>query len=457
MRSVLSGPPSTASDSTVKGTWLLVAGLAVFAVGLAGYVAYAVTHPKSFTLDPVDLAVYRSGGLIVRHVRPLYDPHLAVPLYDWASRGHLPFTYTPFAAIAFVGVSLLPWWLCQQVSLAVDIVALLAAMWLTAGGLGYAGRIRAGAALLGTAAVYWTEPVQRTMYLGQVNLVLMALIIWDLTQPDTPRSRWWKGFATGVAAGVKLVPLIFIPYLLLARKFRQAAMACAGFAFTVLLGFAVLPRDSSAWWFGGLFAQSGRTGFPGWAGNQSVDGLITRLAGSVAAGRPAWAAAAVLSGAAGVVAAAVLDRKGHGMLAVLMAALTGLLISPISWDHHWVWIAPGAMTAVYYAVRAARRGARTAAVACGIAAAAIVVWFASWPTSLFGARPHLGHDSLGLIWIPPNTPPGDYLWHGDQPGYAEYHWHGLELITGNAYILAGLAAFGVLLLVSVVSRQPESR
>ena len=100
---------------------------------------YTVIHPKSFTMDPVDLAVYRSGGLIVRHVRPLYDPHLAAPLYDWVGYGklHLPFTYTPFAAIAFAVISFVPWWLSQQLSVAVDILALLAALWFTLGGLGY--------------------------------------------------------------------------------------------------------------------------------------------------------------------------------------------------------------------------------------------------------------------------------------------------------------------------------
>ena len=74
-----------------------------FALALGLYVIYTVIHPKSFTMDPVDLAVYRSGGLIVRHVRPLYDPRLAAPLYDWVGYGklHLPFTYTPFAAITF--------------------------------------------------------------------------------------------------------------------------------------------------------------------------------------------------------------------------------------------------------------------------------------------------------------------------------------------------------------------
>ena len=195
------------------------------------------------------------------------------------------------------------------------------------------------------------------MYLGQVNLVLMALIIWDLCQPDTSKSRWWKGFGTGVAAGIKLVPLIFIPYLLLARKFRQAAMACAGFAFTVLLGFVILPKDSTKWWFDGLFVQGGRTGFTGWAGNQSLDGLITRLTGSVNAAKPAWIVAAVLVGVAGVTGAALLDRKGYPLPGLLLAALTGLLVSPISWDHHWVWIAPGALVAAHYAVQAWRRDA----------------------------------------------------------------------------------------------------
>ncbi len=469
MRSVLSRPQapdgkSPGGKNKPPGSGLLWAGLGVFMLALGLYVIYTVIHPKSFTMDPVDLAVYRSGGLIVRHIRPLYNPHLAAPLYDWVGYGklHLPFTYTPFAAIAFAVISFVPWWLSQQLSVAVDIVALLAALWFTLGGLGYRrDKVRLGATLLGAGAVLWTEPVLRTMYLGQVNLVLLALIIWDLCQPDTDKSRWWKGFGTGVAAGIKLVPLIFIPYLLVARKFRQAAMAMAGFVFTVLLGFAILPSDSSKWWFGGLFVQGGRTGFVGWAGNQSLEGLITRLTGSVNGARPAWVAAAAVVGITGVLVAARLDRRGYPILGLLAAALTGLLVSPISWDHHWVWIAPGAVVAAHYAVRAwragaagadgaARKAARRVAVGCGLLALAIVAWFGAWPAHLFTHRTNLGNDSLGLLWIPRNTNPVSYLWYGDRPGYPEYHWHGLAIIVGNAYILAGLALFGLLLTMSLI-------
>ena len=454
VRSVLTPMKAPSGEQEKRGYWLLLAGLGAFAVALGLYVIYMVIHPKDYTMDPVDLAVYRSGGLIVRHVRPLYNPHLAAPLYDWIGYGnlHLPFTYTPFAAIAFALISFVPWWLSLKLSMAVDIISLLAALWFTLGGLGYRrGTTRLGATLLGTAAVFWTEPVLRTMYLGQVNLVLLALIIWDLCQPDTTKSRWWKGFGTGIAAGIKLTPLIFIPYLLLARKFRQAAMACAGFAFTVLLGFVILPKDSTKWWFDGLFAQGGRTGFEGWAGNQSLEGIITRLAGSVNGAKSAWIVAAVLVVAAGIIAAALLDRKGHAMLGLLMAALTGLLVSPISWDHHWVWIAPGAVVAAHYAVQAWRRGAWRAALACGLLAVGLVACFGAWPTSLFGVNPpNLGKDSLGLIWIPKNTNPTWYQWYGDRPWFPEYHWHGLALIVGNAYVLAGLAVFGVLLAISLL-------
>ena len=97
VRSVLTRPQSPARPASARGRWLLLAGLIAFAVALGSYVIYMVGHAKGYTLDPVDYAVYRSGGLIVRHIRPYYDPHLASPLYDWVGYGklHLPFTYTP--------------------------------------------------------------------------------------------------------------------------------------------------------------------------------------------------------------------------------------------------------------------------------------------------------------------------------------------------------------------------
>jgi alpha-1,2-mannosyltransferase len=429
--------------------WLLALGAAAFAVAVAGYVAYALTHPSGQWMRPVDLRVYADGGLIVRDVRPLYHPHFGSPLYDWPGYANLKFTYPPFAALAFTVLSLGSFPVVAKISVGVNIAALLATIWLTLGGLGYRrGLARLGVTLLLAAPLLWTEPVQRTLFLGQIEIVLMALVIWDLCQPDR---RWWKGAGVGLAAGIKLVPLIFIPYLLLTRRFRQAAVASGTFVLTVLVGFAVLPADSRKFWLGGLFVSGSRTGFVGWGGNQSLAAIITRLAGSVTGATPAWLAAAAVTLVVALACAAILDRAGHRMVGLLTCALTGLLVSPISWDHHWVWIVPGVVTAAVYAVRARSLAAR---LALGGLAAGIVVVFGAWPGILWSQPANTGGFFEGLIWAAPITNPEVYFALGDRPGYAEYHWHGLQLITGNLYVLTGIA---LLVLLIVLAAGPAVR
>ena len=426
-----------------RGGWLLALGAAAFAVAMAGYVAYALAHPSGQWMRPVDLRVYADGGLIVRHVRPLYHPHFPSPLYDWPGYLDLKFTYPPFAALAFTVLSLGSFPVVANISVGVNIAALLATVWLTLGALGYRrGLARLGVTLLLAAPLLWTEPVQRTLFLGQIEIVLMALVIWDLCQPDR---RWWQGAGVGIAAGIKLIPLIFIPYLLLTRRFRQAAVASGTFVLTVLVGFAVLPADSRKYWLDGLFFSGSRTGFVGWAGNQSLPAIITRLTGNVVRAQPAWLAADAAVLIAGVVGAALLDRAGHRMVGLLTCALTGLLVSPISWDHHWVWIVPGAVTAAVYAVRARSLATR---LALGSLAAGIVLVFGAWPGILWGQPGNTGGFFEGLIWAPPITNPEVYFALGDRPWYAEYHWHGLQLITGNLYVLTGMALFVLLIVLA---------
>ncbi|MBV9382773.1 MAG: DUF2029 domain-containing protein [Streptosporangiaceae bacterium] len=453
MSSVLARPGVVAAGGRIRSGQVLLIGAAAFAVVLVSYLIYASVHPEYYTLYPVDLGVYRDGGLIARHLSPPYDPRLNSPLYDWpSSNTALNFTYTPFAALFFALVSFIPWSVLPKLSVAVNIVALVAALWFTAGALGYRdrARVRLGVTLLGSAAVLWIEPVIRTLFLGQINLLLMAVILWDLCQPDTERSRRWKGIATGITAGIKLVPLIFIPYLLLTRKFRQAALASAGFASTVLLGFVLLPRDSAEWWSDGLFYQDGRTGFPGWGGNQSLRGLLTRLAGTVNGAVVPWVICSVLVVVLGLVAAAMLQRAGHDMPGLLTTALTGLLVSPISWDHHWVWIAPGAVVVGHYAVRAWRAGERRQAWGCGALGLGMLLVFAPWPGFLWSrVVTGAGNFSMGFIWAAPNSPVTLYMKSGDHSYYLEYRWRFLQLLAGNAYILGGLALFVLLLLTAL--------
>ncbi|HEX7160567.1 MAG TPA: glycosyltransferase 87 family protein [Trebonia sp.] len=447
------------SAARAPGTRLVKAGVIAFAAVVASWLVFEAVNGA---LSLVDLTVYRDGGLIVRHVQPYYDPHAYAPLYTWGgfSPLALKFTYTPFAAIVFAAISFLPWGVIVDGSVVVNMAALVAALWVTFRALGYTDRrVRLGATLLAAAATFWLQPIVRTIYLGQINLILMAAIMWDLCQPDQTASgkhRWWKGALTGVAAGTKLVPLIFVPYLLITRRFREAAAAVAGFAVTIAVGFAVLPHDSSKWWLHGMFMADGnRTGFMGWAGNQSLRAIITRFAGSVAAGQAPWIAAAAAALAVGLTAAYLLNRAGYPVPALLATALTGLLVSPVSWDHHWVWIALGVAVTAHYAIAAARRAPSTgggrrprtvgAARWLWALAAGMVFFFAAWPNAIWENARTLGNFSLGFLWAQANTNPIKFAQHGDQPSYVEYHWHGFQLLWGNAYILSGVALLLILL------------
>src|SRR5215472_9394766 len=111
------------------GTRLVKAGAIAFAAVVVSWVIYALLSGKDGALVPVDLTVYRDGGLIVRHVRPYYDPNAYGPLYHWGGYSSLAlkFTYTPFAAVAFAVISFIPMKPLEVLSIIVNIASLLVA------------------------------------------------------------------------------------------------------------------------------------------------------------------------------------------------------------------------------------------------------------------------------------------------------------------------------------------
>jgi alpha-1,2-mannosyltransferase len=425
------------------GRWLLPAGAAVLVLVLAAYVTDLVTH-LSVLAAMRDLVVYREGGLIVRHVSPPYNPARYAPLYSWRGQQQAPFTYPPVAAIGFAAGSLLSWTVLRWAMTLASLGALTLSLWLIFGALGYSGRrVRAGATLLVTAVALLTEPVQQNLALGQINLLLMLLVTVDLLLPGR---HWWNGIGIGVAAGIKLVPLIFIPYLLLTGRFRQAATATGTFIATIAIGYVILPHDSRVYWQSGMFMKADRIIFLGTRGNQSVRGLLTRFVGNVVAANGPWLATALVVGILGLLTAAALYHAGHPVPGMLACALTGLLVLPLSWDHHWVWVALGIALLGHLAVQA-RGAARTAWWA---AAAALVLIFGAWPQFW---NPTQGLTPAGLFWYGPS----DYYAYGDAPWYKEYHWHGLQILAGNSMIFAGLIAFAALVVAAVRLRRPAVR
>jgi len=386
----------------------LAAAAAAFVLSLAAYVADVAFHPHGLLLNWYDLGVYNDAGLIARH-----DP---AALYSWQLRPGIKFTYPPFAALLFAAGSELPLVLLRWLMTVASIAALAATAWLTFGGLGWRGRRRLAAALAVAALSLWTWPVLRALLLGQIELLLMALVVWDLCRSD---QRRWKGAGVGLAAGIKLVPLIFIVYLVLCGRLRQAATAAPAFAVTVAAGFALLPRPAVKWWLTGYFVHPGNVGEVGSLVNQSLLAVIARALGSVRAATPVWLAVAALTAA---------DRSGRPVAGWITCALTGLLVSPVSWDHHWVWIVP---VLVLLADRAVRVGG-AARWALWALFGAVAVVFGGWPDHWTGPAALVPDGLLGFFV-------------GAHPVHEIYHLHGLQLISWNLFVVGGLVMFAVAL------------
>jgi alpha-1,2-mannosyltransferase len=288
-------------------------------VVLAGVVCWLINWRLG-----VDSAVYRSGALALLHGEPLYDSMSLSAEPAWA---RLPFTYPPTAALLFAPLGMFP----TQVSW-----GLLGALSL----LGMTFVIRTCVLALPDRPS-WLTPGKATLVLsvlllGQINLVLMAMVVVDVLVLKGSR---YSGGLTGVAAAVKLTPLIFVPYLLLTGRRADAMRAAGTFLALQALMFVLIPHDTVRFWTHAV-SDPARTGPTYWAGNQSLNGLLLRLTDLAP-----WSlkAALVLSALLAIPAAFAVRRlheRGQDLAGLLVVAFFGLLVSPVSWSHHWVWVVP---------------------------------------------------------------------------------------------------------------------
>jgi alpha-1,2-mannosyltransferase len=326
----------------------------------------------------VDLSVYRAGGQnIIDHA----------PLYAHGLIGPLQFVYPPFAALLFAPVAPLSMSVLRFAAMAVNVAILIGCVWLALGYLGYRRDMgRLGASLLLSGFAFWLDPVRETVILGQINLVLLILVLVDLRLSDRNR---FKGVGVGLAAGIKLVPAIFILYLLITRRTRAAVTAIATFAGTVAVGFAVAPHDSYTFFTSAMF-KSNRITAASTNSNQSLAGLVARIDHRAATAPTApWALLCLITLAGGLYMAWKAHQRGEELLAVVVTGMVGCLVSPVAWSHHWVWFAPLLVLLVHNAATRWR----------SVWALTIAVYLAAFPW-VVGSAPKGRSPAQGLFLRP---------------------------------------------------------
>jgi alpha-1,2-mannosyltransferase len=376
-----------------RASWIVFVGVTLY---------FVITHAGYHLID---LSVYRYGGDLLLH---------GVDPYTGRASSGLPFTYPPFAGIVFAPISLLPDVVARALITAAGMACLLAIARMLQ------RRLRPDLlvwwpALLASSILVFSEPIRETLRFGQVNLMLTALVMADVWR----FGRRGQGTGIGVAAAMKLTPATAGVYWLAKGNWRGVLTSAATFAVTVGLGFLVAPAASRQYWIDGLAFDASRIGGTAYLGNQSLAGFVIRWGGSPdAASVLRW----VLSGLVlliALVAAWSLMRRPHGEVRALgVVVLAGLLSSPITWTHHWVWW-PVIAAAVWQTGSIAGAGWRR------------------W------CRAFVGVFSVVLLLGP--------VWWMPHGGDREFHRNLAQAVIGELYVELGLVALATLAIGAVLS------
>lgn len=395
---------------------VVVLGLsaAVFAV------AVALLAARARVSSMMDLGVYRDGVLALLHGKDVYATGFG-PGHRYA------YTYPPASLLAFLPLAAVGFQVARVVMLCLSLAALVVAAdaMLARTRLGRTQRWAAALGLSGAALAL--EPVRETFFLGQVNLLLLALVLPDVL---AERTRLPRGVLVGVATAIKLTPGIFIVYLALTGRRRAAGTAVATAAGATAVTFVVAPGQSWRYWTHDVLDPE-RPGNAHYVANQSLRGVLARTLGIEHPTALLWLAPAALAACGGLYLAVRAHRRGDLLLGVGLCGVAGLLFSPISWNHHWVYALP---VGVALFGRLARHVEHTWRTRCTRGRRAALLWAflsAGWALVFV----------LGPVW-----------WVRDLTPLGLTELRPTEMVSSNAYVLAGVA---LLLVLALTDRRDE--
>lgn len=376
------------------GRRVTLATLSALGVLWAGYLALQLSAVHFDGLSHIDVLVYRAGGHAIIDGNSIYAQDFADVN---SSPVGLPFTYPPFSALLFAPLAIVPAGVAKIIMVALNVVASAVLLGLVVvavqnrwdrlrnwPSLTAPISVRTGIVMFVSAVVFLLSvPVLSNFSFGQVNIVLAALVALDLLLPSV---RWPRGLLVGFAVAIKLTPAVFMGYFFVTRQWRALAVSMATTAAVVGISWLIIPSDTVRYFTSTLFDAT-RIGGLAYSSNQSMRGVMERIPAMDAVHGVVWVVATALVLLLGIVAIKVNCQAGDTVAAVLSAGYIGLLCSPVSWGHHWVWLS---VTAVYFLVRWAATGGTRNLVA-GITVA-VVALAAPW------------------VWLP-NTEGRERLWN----------------------------------------------
>ncbi|MET8146856.1 glycosyltransferase 87 family protein [Actinoplanes sp. NPDC049668] len=331
-------------------------------------------------------------------------------VYDWLQPGTpYGFTYPPFAGIVMSPMAYLPYPLVLVIaSLATVASTALVTWWLVRSMVRRAGWAPWFAGGVAVTLALCFEPVRETFSFGQVNTLLLALVVGDVLF-GVARGRGWAGVGIGLATAIKLTPAVFVLYLLVTRQWRAAGTAIGTAAAATLVAAGLFPAASREFWTAALW-DTNRVGNLEYLSNQSLRGMLARLPVDTVEAK-LWVACVLVALAFWFVRVRAAARLGDHLGGLALTGVVGCLISPVSWVHHCVWLLPAIVRCVDAGLSSGRdRRQLWLGGAAYLVLSSRLTWL--WengprpPLAVVGSNLYVWFGLALLIWMPLGEPTG---------------------------------------------------
>lgn len=250
-------------------------------------------------------------------------------LYDYGELA-TNFLYPPPAALLLRPITLLGESAASHLWLIASIAMALAGFHTALQSRPTTGRVPAAVTPLVAAACLWSAPVLLSFRLGQINPVIGALLCLDVYLMS--RGRRGAGVATGIAAAIKLTPLLAIVLMFAGGRRAEARRAGATFAVTSALTALVLPGETTRFWSDVVFDASG-VGGVGSSLNASILSLTGLVTDDHLVQRGLWIALAATLGLLTLRRSRKL-WSSDALGAMTVAMCLSYAVSPLTWIHH---------------------------------------------------------------------------------------------------------------------------
>ena len=318
--------PTTLERNALE-LWPVRLGLSVVALGLWTLLTMKLAQ-QAHRGTPIDFLVYRDAALNMLHHGDTYHTRFTV--------AHVGFIYPPFALLLLSVLVLVPplvalsaWWLLNVIAL-VGIVTICLRELTTLRRFD----LFLGSSLLAAASILYLQPLRSNMSFGQINFLLMWAVTFDVVRVRS----FGRGALTGIAAAIKLTPLVFTAYFLMGRSRMAAWRTCGVFVGAAVLASFVLPQESRWFWLHQAFRPQ-RFGKVSNPINQSWYGFMGHVFSSAPQVREiAWGVLSAVTLWIGLSFVRRCVARQRPIDALLALALIQTLVSPISWAHHWSWV-----------------------------------------------------------------------------------------------------------------------